>query len=205
MKKRTSGEKYGYDDGARLAQFGRGSAWIRANPIEDKPIVTVSGTACSDSPITEDVNGKIALITRGGCGFTDKVKAAQDAGAIAVVVKNNVAGAVPVKMTGEDGSITIPAVMVSKAYGDSLSGRTGVLVNNGAGVAQGQGSIAVDGVDATTKFSVDDHVYKADGTDVGVVTTVTATLLTFGANTLAAVNNDDHLHAGIGIGEYAVH
>ena len=85
-----------------------------------------------------------------------------------------------------------------------------LLVNNGAGVDQGQGSIAVDGVDATTKFSVNAHVYKADGTDVGVITAVTPTLLTFGAYTLAAVANDDDLHSNAGvfqidIGECCVH
>ena len=44
-----------------------------------------------------------------------------------------------------------------------------MLVNNAAGVAQGQSAIPVDGVSATTKFSVGDHVYKADGTANGFV------------------------------------
>ena len=125
VKKRTSGEKYGYDDGARRAQFGRDFAWILANPIKDKPIVTVAGTACSsDSSITEDVSGKVALITRtGDCEEVVQVKAAQDAGAFAVIIKHNITGEVPVEMTGVDATITIPAVMVSKAYGDNLSGQ----------------------------------------------------------------------------------
>ncbi len=36
--------------------------------------------------------GKIAVIRRGDCPFVDKVKNAQDAGAIAVIIMNNVAG-----------------------------------------------------------------------------------------------------------------
>ena len=121
--KRANGEEYGYNEGARVATFGRDFAWIRANPIKNKPLVTVSGTACSDSPITEDVNGKVALITRGCYSFVVKVKAAQDAGAVAVVIKNNDAEEAPFVMGGEDATITIPAVMVSKDYGDSLSGQ----------------------------------------------------------------------------------
>jgi len=66
-----------------------------------------------------DASGKIALIRRGACNFTVKVKNAQDAGAIGVIVMNNIDGA-PISMGGEDGTIGIPAVMISKADGDIL-------------------------------------------------------------------------------------
>ncbi|WP_165903690.1 M36 family metallopeptidase [Hymenobacter gummosus] len=60
------------------------------------------------------LTGKIALITRGGaCGFAAQVKNAQTAGAIGVVVANNLTGN-PITMTGSDNTITIPAVMVSR-------------------------------------------------------------------------------------------
>lgn len=62
------------------------------------------------------VSGKIALINRGNCNFTVKVKNAQDAGAIGVIMVNNVAGA-PIIMGGTDNTITIPAVMVTQALG----------------------------------------------------------------------------------------
>lgn len=71
--------------------------------------------ACSGAPTTS-IAGKIALIYRGNCSFTDKVSAAQAAGAIGVIVVNNVAGA-PFAMGGTDNSITIPAVMVSQIVG----------------------------------------------------------------------------------------
>ena len=58
------------------------------------------------------VLGKIALIDRGNCNFTIKVKNAQDAGAIGVIMVNNVQGA-PITMGGTDNTITIPAVMVT--------------------------------------------------------------------------------------------
>ena len=58
--------------------------------------------------------GKIALVDRGNCNFTVKVKAAQDQGAIAVIVCNNTGGA-PAAMSGDDPSITIPSAMISLA------------------------------------------------------------------------------------------
>jgi photosystem II stability/assembly factor-like uncharacterized protein len=76
-----------------------------------------SQEGCSASII--DMTGKIALIRRGNCPFVDKVLAAQDAGAIGVVMMNNVDDE-PITMGGENLSITIPSVMISKADGDIL-------------------------------------------------------------------------------------
>lgn len=65
------------------------------------------------------ISGKIALIRRGDCGFTDKVKNAQDAGAIGVIMMNNIVSD-PIPMGGSDASITIPSVMVTKETGDLI-------------------------------------------------------------------------------------
>ncbi|WP_052158320.1 thrombospondin type 3 repeat-containing protein [Lacinutrix jangbogonensis] len=70
-------------------------------------------------PSTVDMTGKIALIRRGICSFVEKVKAAQDAGAIGVIMMNNVDGQ-PVPMGGTDATITISSVMISKANGDII-------------------------------------------------------------------------------------
>ena len=60
--------------------------------------------------------GAVALVDRGTCSFVQKVSNAQAAGAIAVIVVNNVAGP-PTTMGGTDPTITIPSVMVSLADG----------------------------------------------------------------------------------------
>jgi hypothetical protein len=65
------------------------------------------------------VVGKIAIIDRGTCGFTVKVKNAQNAGAVGVVIANNAAGAPP-GLGGSDPTITIPTVSVSQASGVTL-------------------------------------------------------------------------------------
>ena len=67
------------------------------------------------------MTGKIALIRRGTCSFALKVKAVQNAGAIAAIIMNNVPGAEPIFMGGVvDPSITIPSISISKEDGDLL-------------------------------------------------------------------------------------
>ena len=53
------------------------------------PTIDVPGVV---DPHLNDPDGKIAIVRRGGCSFTSKLGAAQAAGAIAVVVSNNVRG-----------------------------------------------------------------------------------------------------------------
>lgn len=83
-----------------------------------------SGTSVFDacSPLTNAaaVAGKIALVDRGTCGFTNKVKNAQDAGAVAVIVADNVAGGPPTGLGGADPAITIPSVRITLADGAAI-------------------------------------------------------------------------------------
>ncbi|MBJ6366725.1 PA domain-containing protein [Snuella sedimenti] len=74
------------------------------------------------------INNKIAVIERGSCNFTVKVKNAQDAGAVAVLMVNNVAGA-PIVQGGEDATITIPSAMISKEEGQAIIAQLGSGVN----------------------------------------------------------------------------
>jgi len=65
------------------------------------------------SAITNDLTGKIALIDRGTCGFIVKVKNAQNAGAIAVLIGDNAPGSPPAGLGGADPTITIPSARIS--------------------------------------------------------------------------------------------
>ena len=84
--------------------------------------VGVSTDACE--PLTPAsalaVNGRIALVDRGGCVFVIKVKTAQDAGAIAVLVADNVADNPPAGLAGVDPTITISSARVLQATGNAI-------------------------------------------------------------------------------------
>ena len=80
--------------------------------------------ACS--AISDDLTGEIALVSRGGCTFSTKIRNAQNAGAVAVLIANNVIGD-PSGMA-QDGTAdqpTIPAYMISMNDGATLSGFDG--------------------------------------------------------------------------------
>jgi hypothetical protein len=74
------------------------------------------------------ISGKIAVIDRGSCNFTVKVKNAQSAGAIGVLIVDN--GGTPLTlMGGADSSITIASVLVSQADGNTIKALLGANLN----------------------------------------------------------------------------
>ncbi len=68
-----------------------------------------------------EIAGKIAVLDRGECLFVDKVNHAEDAGAIGVIIVNNVAGP-PINLGGDDSGdpVLIPAVHVARDDGEDL-------------------------------------------------------------------------------------
>ncbi len=82
---------------------------------------TALGLACSALP-AGSLTGKIALISRGTCTFSTKIRNAQTAGALAVLVVNNVAGD-PIAM-GQDGTANQPTI---PAYMAALSDKTALM------------------------------------------------------------------------------
>jgi minor extracellular serine protease Vpr len=87
------------------------------------PLSANLGEFCTGSG---SLTGQIALIVRGTCSFSTKIRNAQDAGAVGAIIVNNVFGP-PISMAsdGTPNQPTIPGVMVSKADQGSLDGRTG--------------------------------------------------------------------------------
>src|SRR5262249_40168314 len=80
------------------------------------------------------IAGKIALIDRGTCTFVVKAANAQAAGAIAMVVADNVAGGPPAGLGGTDPTITIPSVRITLADGNTIKANLGAGVNATLGV-----------------------------------------------------------------------
>jgi hypothetical protein len=65
------------------------------------------------------VAGKIALLDRGGCNFTQKVAYAQAGGAAGVIIVDNITAIEAPALGGIDPTVTIPVMSVTKATGDA--------------------------------------------------------------------------------------
>jgi len=106
------------------ASFGPAitSTGIRAKVGQVSDQVNGTGLACNplNAANAAAIFGKIALIDRGACAFTVKVRNAQNVGALAVLVADNIPGSPPNNLGGLDPSITIPAARITNADGLSL-------------------------------------------------------------------------------------
>jgi PA domain len=78
-----------------------------------------STDGCTAFTNASQIDGHIALVDRGSCYFTVKAKNAQNAGAIAVVIADNVPNTIP-PLGGDDSTITIPVVGVTQADGATI-------------------------------------------------------------------------------------
>jgi PA domain len=94
---------------------------------------------CSTITNATAVAGKIALIDRGTCTFILKAKNVQDAGAVGMIVANNVSGS-PIGMGGSDATVAIPSVMVSQSDGALLHGALPGTANIGVDPTQMAGA-----------------------------------------------------------------
>jgi minor extracellular serine protease Vpr len=120
--------------GASVGQF---ASYVPA--ITATYALTTPSNGCT--AISQDLSNEIALILRGACTFTTKVRNAQDAGAIGVIIINNQQGD-PIAMA-QDGTSpvpTIPAVMVS-------------ITNGNAMIAIAPNTVTVDGTTPQEFFS----------------------------------------------------
>lgn len=111
---------------AAAGSYGASGAVFGPEPptagLAGEVVVVDDGTAAPTlgcQPLVGFPAGAIALVDRGACTFTQKVGNAQAAGAVAVIVANNVPGP-PITMGGSDPSIMIPAVMVSLDAGTTI-------------------------------------------------------------------------------------
>ena len=88
--------------------------------------------ACGALP-AGSLSGQIALVSRGVCAFSVKIRNAQAAGAAAVLVANNVAGDPSAMATdGTPDQPTTPAYMVSRDDGSALLAVNGAATTIGA-------------------------------------------------------------------------
>ena len=95
------------------------------NPRAEYEYVTIPGVGMAINYSGLDVEGKIALVRRGDITFEEKIQYATEAGAVAVIVYNNVFGDI---MMTVGNHVKIPAVSIGKDDGDILAAQeTGTI------------------------------------------------------------------------------
>jgi hypothetical protein len=120
----ASGEAYSPDIRARQLALNAGATTAQ---VSGSVATTSPADACAT--VSSSVSGKIALIDRGTCNFTVKVKNAQNAGAIGAVIANISSSTNMPIMGGADSTVAIPAVLISFNDGNTLKGQLGSGLN----------------------------------------------------------------------------
>ena len=103
-----------------------GTVVLAQDPSDANGASTTDG--CSPLTNAAAISGHIAMIDRGTCSFVTKVKNAQNAGAIGVIIVNVTTSGV-IQMGGGDASINIPSLMISGTDGGTLKGQLGAGLN----------------------------------------------------------------------------
>lgn len=113
---RVNGQLFGYTPATG------GTAGVPTTGTFDMVKTGVPATANDGCvpPLPGDLNGKAVLIQRGTCGFYNKAINAQNQGAAAVILYNNVAAGVTPNIAGTP-PVTIPVVIVSNASGIAIN------------------------------------------------------------------------------------
>jgi subtilisin family serine protease len=94
--------------------------------VTEAPVNAATGLSVACGALATNLTGKIALISRGACTFSTKIRNAQNAGAVAVLVSNNVAGdGIAMGQDGTPNQPTIPAYNVSINDGAALKTHNG--------------------------------------------------------------------------------
>lgn len=145
------------------ASFGGG---IPTNLTGDLALIEDDNAGTSTDPndgcdnITNGgaLNGKIAVIRRGDCEFGFKVLAAQNNGAIAAIIVNNVPGAPPAMGIGDVGcQVSIPAFSISDVDGEPI-----ITELQGSGAVNGtiNGTNVPIGIDGDLDTEIVIHEYS---------------------------------------------
>ena len=130
-------------------EFGTGPVTAPLQVVTDaaSPYNALS-LACSPFATSTFLQGRVALISRGVCDFTVKMRNVQNAGGMGAIVLNRVPGAFVMGGNGEPNQPTIPAFMVDPVlYGAALKaadGQTVTLPQLGTYQATGGNDVIAD-------------------------------------------------------------
>lgn len=111
----VNGQDMGYTDSAASSA----TKFINNFKSETLEFVVIPGVGEAEDYVDLDVEGKVAVVSRGSNSFMEKQANAQKAGAVACIVYNNVPG--NFGMVISDGGSHIPCISISQADGKVLT------------------------------------------------------------------------------------
>ncbi len=117
----VNGTPYGYNavNGSPLPPTSGSLLMAKTGAAGQPTLPPTAPDACTALP-AGSLAGRAVLIRRGGCTFYVKAANAQNAGAAAVVLYNNAAGALNATVAGPLPAITVPVVGITAAQGATL-------------------------------------------------------------------------------------
>ncbi len=96
--------------------------------VTEAPVNSATQLSEACSTLSTNLAHKIALVSRGTCSFSTKIRNAHNAGAVAVLVTNNIAGdGIGMASDGTPDQPTVPAYNVSMVDGMALAGLNGKM------------------------------------------------------------------------------
>ncbi len=113
---KSKGERYNFTESQHPNRYNNVS--VGADGTLTVKYVTVPGYGYRVNYSTVDVEGKIALVSRGDSTFEDKALQAKNAGAIGCIIYNNIEGDILMSMGKTD---HIPTISISKEDGTELA------------------------------------------------------------------------------------
>ncbi len=160
------GQPFTYPSGGGTT-IGVAVGEFAALPTNSYNLFDTASNGCAN--VSSAAAGKLAIINRGSCTFSQKVANAKSAGAVAVLIVNNVAGD-PIAMARTAGfDDTIPAVMIGLKEGGALR-TSGATTADATDILE---DIVSTNADILAGFSSQgptspDTLIKPDATSVGV-------------------------------------
>ncbi len=108
-----------YDAGIATG-FGPQSFNVTGSLIVGLDGIAPPGDGCSGLSNAAQVTGKIVMLDRGTCSYLLKAQNAQGAGAIGVIIADNIVDTAPPGLGGSGGGVTIPVMSVTLATANAL-------------------------------------------------------------------------------------
>ncbi|MFC3031581.1 rhombosortase-dependent M36 family metallopeptidase [Pseudoalteromonas fenneropenaei] len=126
----TSPSNIGLLQSTQIASYGPRQYNFSGEVVRINDGTATPHAGCETAINAADVAGKIAIIDRGACAFVLKSQKAQEAGAIGVLIVNNVDNGAPAPMGGEADDVYIPSMGLNFQDGKKIYD----LIDNGQAV-----------------------------------------------------------------------